>query len=81
VHRQIESTLNHLKMDYLDSVVIHWPICLDKHDGDHAKARKAAWQALEGVVATGVVRYLGCSNWTISHLEVRIHPILNQFQP
>jgi diketogulonate reductase-like aldo/keto reductase len=31
MRRQVESSLKHLQTTYMDSMILHWPICLDKH--------------------------------------------------
>ena len=85
VRRQVASSLRNLQTEYLDSVIIHWPIFLDRHDGDHALARKEAWRALEGLVRAGTVRCIGVSNWTADLLDelltlAAVRPALNQVE-
>ena len=43
MERQVTSSLANLSTSYLDSVVVHWPICLDDERGDHRIAREGAW--------------------------------------
>lgn len=69
MRRQVENSLQNLQTPYLDSMIFHWPICLDKHDADHQTVRKETWQALEGLVDEGLVRSIGCSNWTCDLLD------------
>ena len=85
MRRQVQSSLANLQTSYLDSVIIHWPLCLDKHDGDHETARRLSWQALEGLVDEGLVRNIGLSNWTCDLMDelltyARIRPALNQVE-
>lgn len=40
--RQLESSLGHLGSDYMDSLCIHWPVCLDDPNADHAYVRRAS---------------------------------------
>lgn len=94
VRRQVASTLDNLRCagvgvgaaaHALDSVVIHWPICLDSAAADHGAARRGAWGALEALVAEGTVGSIGVSNWTapllgelLAHAVVR--PAVNQVE-
>ena len=69
MRRQVASSMRNLRTDYLDSVVIHWPICLDQFDADHQSVRKETWRALEALVAEGTVHRIGVSNWTTTLLD------------
>ena len=77
MERQVRSTLKNLCLDkippefggYLDSAVIHWPICLDKHDADHKMARAESWRGLERLGEQGLVRNIGVSNWSCDLLD------------
>lgn len=85
VSRQVKSSLANLHTTYLDSVIFHWPIALDRHDADNAAIRKAAWLALEEFVAAGVVRHIGVSNWTAELLRetlsyATVRPAVNQIE-
>jgi diketogulonate reductase-like aldo/keto reductase len=85
MRRQVNSSLANLQTSYLDSVIIHWPVCLDKHDADHKTTRKLSWQALEHLVDEGLVRSIGVSNWTPDLMDellthARIRPSLNQVE-
>lgn len=87
VRRQVGRTLERLGVARLDAVVIHWPLCLDKPcaEAEHAAARRAAWGALEALVAEGVVGAIGVSNWSVPLLDellgfATIRPALNQVE-
>ena len=85
VRRQVASTLANVGVTTLDSVIIHWPICLDNASADHGAARRGAWQALEALVREGTVTHIGVSNWTAPLLDelltyARIPPALNQVE-
>ena len=47
MRRQVRNSLANLHTDYLDSVIFHWPICLDDANADHAAVRRASWKVRE----------------------------------
>lgn len=81
--KAVEGSLKRLQTDYLDLLLIHWPV--REHFFD-------TWRALEKLKADGQVRSIGVSNYTVAHLEllatqahempvvnqVEYHPYLNQ---
>lgn len=74
--RACRETLRRLGMSYLDLYLIHWP------DGG---LLKETWLALERLQAEGLVRAIGVSNYTISHLEemlgyAQVPPAVNQVE-
>jgi len=60
VAQSLRSSLQHLGLDTLDSLVLHGP---SQPDG-FGPADREAWRAMEGLVAQGRVRLLGISNVT-----------------
>ncbi len=76
VARSIEESLAKLKTDYVDLLLIHWPV------KDHVKV---TWQVMEEYVEKGLVRSVGVSNFNRHHLEdlltyARIRPVINQIE-
>ena len=76
VRKSIEESLAKLKTDYLDLLLIHWPVkdCV-----------KDTWQAMEDFVKQGKVKSLGVSNFNRHHLEdllsyAEIRPVINQIE-
>ncbi|GEO70607.1 aldo/keto reductase [Levilactobacillus acidifarinae] len=81
--KAVEGSLKRLQTDYLDLLLIHWPV--REHFFD-------TWRAMEQLKADGKVRSIGVSNYTVAHLEllatqakempvvnqVEYHPYLNQ---
>eukprot|EP00040_Diaphanoeca_grandis_P001340 m.275467 g.275467 ORF g.275467 m.275467 type:complete len:329 (-) comp118923_c0_seq1:74-1060(-) len=87
VRRQVKGSMTKLGVKYLDSVVIHWPICLDKPctEDEHAAARRGCWKELEALVAEGLIGVIGTSNWTVALLDellefAQIKPSINQIE-
>ncbi|KRO67026.1 MAG: hypothetical protein ABR84_02315 [Cryomorphaceae bacterium BACL21 MAG-121220-bin10] len=95
-------SLGKLGLDYLDLYLIHWPIAFkhtvilpesfqDYHTLAQAPLHKT-WQAMEALKASGRVKHIGVSNFTVRHLEglapfckefpevnqVELHPLLQQ---
>ena len=76
VRLSIDESLAKLKMDYIDLLLIHWPVkdCV-----------KDTWQVMEEYVRQGKVRSIGVSNFNRHHLEdllayAEIRPAINQIE-
>lgn len=79
----IDDSLKRLQTNYLDLVLVHWPV---------QKYFFETWRALEKLKADGKVKSIGVSNFSVAHLEllktqakempvvdqVELHPYLNQ---
>lgn len=76
VREAISQSIGKLKTDYLDLLLIHWPVkdCV-----------RDTWQVMEEFVREGKVRSLGVSNFNRHHLEdllsyAQIKPVINQIE-
>lgn len=76
VRQSIEDSIRKLKVDYLDLLLIHWPVkdCIQH-----------TWQVMEEFVQKGLVRSIGVSNFNPSHLDelmsyAQIRPAVNQIE-
>ncbi len=76
VRLSIDESLSRLKMDYIDLLLIHWPVkdCV-----------KDTWQVMEDYVRQGKVRSIGVSNFNRHHLDdllayAEIRPVVNQME-
>ena len=71
-------SLRALGLDVLDLLLVHWPMPMfDQYI--------ATWHVLEELRACGLVRSIGVSNFTVSHLrrllkEADVPPVLNQVE-
>lgn len=72
----IDESLTKLKTDYIDLLLIHWPVkdCV-----------KQTWQLMEDYVRQGKVRSIGVSNFNRHHLDdllayAEIRPAINQIE-
>lgn len=71
-----ETSLNKLKMEYVDLYLVHWPV-----KGKY----KETWRAMETIYRSGRARAIGVSNFLVHHLEdllptVEIPPMVNQIE-
>jgi len=75
VEKAFETSLKKLGLEYIDLYLIHWPV----------KERLASWKVLEKIHASGRVKAIGVSNFTIKHLTellaiAKVVPAVNQFE-
>jgi len=71
-----ETSLDLLKMEYVDLYLVHWPV-----KGKY----KETWQAMEAIYRGGRARAIGVSNFLVHHLEdllpsAEIVPMVNQVE-
>lgn len=74
----LDECLRQLGMDYVDLLLIHWP--LPQRD-----EYISTWKTFERLAGSGKVRSIGVSNFKPAHLdrllaEARIRPVANQIQ-
>lgn len=71
-----EESLRKLRMEYVDLLLIHFPV---------TERRDSAWRRLEQIYAKGQAKAIGVSNYTVKHLEEMktmfdITPAVNQVE-
>ena len=76
VRKSIDESLERLKTDYIDLLLIHWPVkdCV-----------KHTWLMMEDYVRQGLVKSVGVSNFNRHHLDdllsyAEIPPVINQIE-
>ena len=76
VRNSIDGSLAKLKTDYIDLLLIHWPVkdCV-----------RDTWQVMENYVRQGKVKSIGVSNFNRHHLDdllsyAEIRPVINQIE-
>lgn len=89
--KAFEESLRHLKLDYLDLYLIHWPIPRCYRD-NWIKVSRETWKAFERLYDEKMVRAIGFSNFLPHHIEniettanikpsvdqLEIHPLFTQ---
>lgn len=83
----VARSLADLGVDYLDLLLVHWPIAWvpGTQDPDPGVTMAETWAALEGLVAEGLVRHLGVSNFGLPAVEevlgfAKVRPVVNQVE-
>ncbi|MHA8137992.1 aldo/keto reductase [Lactobacillaceae bacterium Scapto_B20] len=74
--KAVDESLDRLQTDYLDLVLVHWPIHTEFFN---------TWRALEDAKAAGKIKSIGVSNYHRTHLELlktqaREMPVVNQIE-
>jgi methylglyoxal/glyoxal reductase len=70
-----EESLQKLQMDYVDLLLLHFPV---------TELRGGAWRSLQEIYAKGTAKAIGVSNYTVKHLKEMkacdIQPVANQVE-
>lgn len=96
VKKQLDQSLKELQTDYVDLLLIHWPVSfktgeeLVPHNADGTVALndvpiEETWEAFEELVKEGKVKSIGVSNFTQERIEkllktAKIPPAVNQIE-
>ncbi|KAI5449689.1 hypothetical protein NCC49_004150 [Naganishia albida] len=91
VAQTMDESLKKLKTDYVDLVLMHWPVSIDPVDSENQtivyKDWKFTdtWKEMEKLVDAGKARAIGVSNFGIRNLETllqsaKIVPAVNQIE-
>ncbi|MGT2753542.1 aldo/keto reductase [Streptococcus ovis] len=80
----LADSLAKLQLDYIDLYLIHWPNPVNLRDRWQT-ANAATWRAMEEMVAEGLIKTIGVSNFLVHHLEellktAKIVPAVNQLR-
>ena len=79
-----KKSLRKLKIDYLDSYLIHWPASKKLHE-NWEEINAETWRGMEALQKEGLVRNIGVCNFKIHHLEslcatASMMPQINQLE-
>lgn len=80
------NSLKKLNQSYVDLYLIHWPGVsgVDVRSDENSKARKESWFDIVELHKEGLLRNIGVSNYTVSHLKELLNdgggvkPVVNQ---
>lgn len=67
----IQESLNKLKTNYIDLILIHWPGSkgLKPENAENSIKRRETWKCLEQAKEQGLVNLIGISNYNLKHLN------------
>lgn len=82
----INETLDKMRLDYLDMMIIHSPqpwVKVNQCEDRYVEGNRAAWRALEDACKAGKLKAIGVSNFQIGDIEslletAEIKPMVNQ---
>ncbi len=82
----IDETLNKMKLDYIDMMIIHSPqpwVEVNQSENRYFKENQEVWKAMEDAVEAGKVRAIGISNFLQEDVDnilsnCKISPAVNQ---
>jgi diketogulonate reductase-like aldo/keto reductase len=98
-----KQSLHDLQLEYLDLYLVHFPIAIKPGNGDEPLGEdgyvltekvslQETWEAMEGLVKSGLVKNIGVSNYSATHIldlltyakvtpavnQIELHPYLSQ---
>ncbi len=84
VQEACRKSLKKLKTDYLDLYLIHWPASMKLYE-NWAEINSETWRGMEQLLADGLVKEIGVSNFKIHHLEelnktAKVKPAVDQME-
>ena len=78
-----ETTMDKLKLDYLDLYLVHWPAAPHQFD-NWKEINLSTWRAMTELYKSGRIKAIGVSNFLPHHLEplmeTEIQPMVNQLE-
>ncbi len=94
VEPAIRQSIEHLRVEYLDLYLVHWPVAVRHDVVGPASAEDfvsldevplaATWEGMETVAELGLARHIGVANYSAkkleAHLECGIRPEANQVE-
>lgn len=92
--KDVQNTLKQLRLDYLDLLLIHWPISFQSREDDEFMPKDEngkiileqidiveTWRGMEQAYEMGLAKHIGVSNFSIEHIErIRYDPDV-KYQP
>ncbi|CAH2084204.1 unnamed protein product [Euphydryas editha] len=85
VERSVKASLRRLGLDYLDLVLMHWPISVSQDGVDEKIDYLDTWRGFESVLKQGLVKSIGVSNFNVEQLtrllaNCNVVPAVNQVE-
>jgi len=89
VEECFETSLRELRMDYVDLLLLHWPVDYPPFSKENLLENipvfVRSWKVLEQIYKNGKAKAIGVANFNIKHLEIlkkyaEILPMVNEFE-
>lgn len=85
VFESCDESLQKLKLDYIDLLLIHWPANVRSYGEQAPDLNRDMWRAFEDLYQDGKVRAIGVSNFLPHHLQqildtARVIPMADQIE-
>ena len=89
VEECFETSLRELRMDYVDLLLLHWPVDYPPFPGENEKEGipvfVRSWKVLEQIYKSGKAKAIGLANFNIKHIEIlkkyaEYLPMANEFE-
>ncbi|XP_048481165.1 aldo-keto reductase AKR2E4 [Plutella xylostella] len=85
VEASVRASLRRMKLEYLDLVLMHWPMAISEDGVDEKIDYVDTWRGFESVLDQGLARAIGVSNFNVQQLTrlvegARVRPAVNQVE-
>ncbi|XP_050673715.1 aldo-keto reductase AKR2E4-like [Leptidea sinapis] len=85
VEASVRASLKRMGLQYLDQVLIHWPMAISEEGVDEKIDYLETYRGLEAVLKKGLTRYIGVSNFNLDQMKrllanCSVKPTSNQIQ-
>ncbi|XP_046974809.1 aldo-keto reductase AKR2E4-like [Vanessa cardui] len=85
VEKSVKASLKRMGLDYLDLVLMHWPISVSVEGVDEKIDYVDTWRGFESVLKQGLVKAIGVSNFNLEQLtrllaNSQVVPAVNQVE-
>ncbi|KPJ16305.1 1,5-anhydro-D-fructose reductase [Papilio machaon] len=85
VEKSVRASLKRLDMDYVDLVLMHWPMSISVDGVDEKIDYLETYRGLEAVLQKGLTRAIGVSNFNLQQMQrllanCNVVPVVNQIE-
>ncbi|OWR43007.1 putative aldo-ketose reductase 1 [Danaus plexippus plexippus] len=85
VEASVRGSLQRMGLDYVDLVLMHWPMAISVEGADEKIDYIETWRGFESVLDKGLAKSIGVSNFNAQQIErllrnCRVKPVVNQVE-
>ncbi|KAJ8707013.1 hypothetical protein PYW08_011147 [Mythimna loreyi] len=85
VEVSVRGSLRRLNLDYIDLVLMHWPMSISQDGVDEKIDYLETWRGFESVLSKGLVKSIGVSNFNVQQMDrllknCKVPPATNQIE-